>query len=124
MANPQNVLAAIKTMNYYDNYNRKIVVLGDMLDLGDKINQLHLNTLKAINPKEIDYLLVYGDHMKTAYESGQLEFDDDKFFYFEDKECLNKKLKEILIKNSLVLVKGSRVMHMEDIVNELKKVEF
>lgn len=122
-ANPQNVLAAIKTMNYYDNYNRKIVVLGDMLDLGDKINQLHLNTLKAINPKEIDYLLVYGDHMKTAYESGQLEYDDDKFLHFENKECLNEKLKEILVKNSLVLVKGSRVMHMEDVVNELKKIE-
>lgn len=120
-ANPQNVIAGIKTMDYYTGYTRKIVVLADMLDLGENIDDLHRETLGQIDPESIDYVLLYGKHMKAGYEEGLKNFHEANIFHFATKEDLVKKLKTLIIDGALVLVKGSRSMAMEDVVQALKE---
>lgn len=118
-ANPQNVMAALDTMTHYKGYARKIAVLGDMLDLGEGIAQLHRQVVGGIDPQAIDYVLLFGDHMKDGYDEGLKNFSKDRIFHFSSKDELVKTLETLLIKNSLVLVKGSRSMKMEEIIQGL-----
>lgn len=118
-ANPQNVMAALETMTHYKGYSRKIAVLGDMLDLGEGIDQLHRQVVGSIDPDQVDYVLLFGRHMKEGYDEGLKNFSKDRIFHFSSKDELVKTLETLLIKDSLVLVKGSRSMKMEEIIQGL-----
>lgn len=121
-ANPQNTISAIDTMAYYEGFENKIVVLGDMLDLGGNIKYLHRKTISQISPDEIDYLLLYGHHMKEGYQVAKDIFAEDRVFHFDRKDELFARLKDLLDQKSLVLVKGSRSMEMDHIVDRLKEL--
>lgn len=43
-----------------EGYHQKILVLGDMLELGDSAETLHKQMAKAIDPNEIDFVVTYG----------------------------------------------------------------
>ncbi len=108
-ANPVSVKNAIETLSSL--YGKKVIVLGDMLELGDFSKQLHKEIGKLIEKSSIDYALFFGKNMRYAFE------ETTKGFYFETKEELVKKLVEITKKEEwFVLIKGSRGMKMEDII--------
>ena len=64
------MLSAIKNMNYYkrDKNHRKLVFLGDMLELGSKSKKLHKTLSVAINRSDIDKVFVYGRHIKETFK--------------------------------------------------------
>ncbi len=120
-ANPQNTLTALEVLDSMQGYARKIVVLGDMLDLGEKISALHYELGECLDPTKIDYVLTFGDHMKELCRGCRKLFEDDRVLSFDDKEALVLKIRQILIPETLILVKGSRAMHMESIIEDLSK---
>ena len=63
-------------------------------------------------------LLLWGD-MARYYAEGAAEagLDPDRIRQFETKDELSRYLKTILDENDVVLIKGSRSMKMEDVVN-------
>lgn len=118
-SNPQSLRSGLATCKLLDGYNNKIVVLGDMLELGDKEDELHYEVGLDIDPKDIHYCLFFGKLSYHMYKGALNNFPKDRAFYFTDKDDLIDKLKSLVTKSTLVFVKGSHGMHMEEIIESI-----
>ncbi len=111
-ANPRSLYEAMKVLAAQG--GDTWLVLGDMGELGEAAEQLHREAGEQARELGIKQLLATGDMSRHAATG----FGDASGFY-EDREQLIKRLKQSLNKDSTVLVKGSRSMGMEQIVNAL-----
>lgn len=119
-SNPQSLLAGLETAYMLEGYKRKIICLADMLELGENEVDLHRQVGRKIDSKKIDYCLFYGPLAREMYEASLENFPPNRSLYFEHKDELIEKLKSLVIGASLVFVKGSHGMHMEEIIEAIK----
>ncbi len=121
-ASPLSVNMALKSVSEIK-ANRKAVVLGDMLELGNRSKMEHQNIISGIlENDEIKILILVGERMKDAFQvvSDNKTFSKRVLIFDNSEEAINNILKEIKIfKNDLILVKGSRAMKMEKIIDKL-----
>lgn len=121
-ASPQAVEAALKNLKNLAGNGRAIAVLGDMLELGPISRDAHLEVGRKVTELEINYLFTVGERAKDiargARENGMIK---DRIFEFADNPSLGKFLQEKLEAGDTVLVKGSRGMKMEEVVDEIKE---
>ncbi|MCY6483715.1 UDP-N-acetylmuramoyl-tripeptide--D-alanyl-D-alanine ligase [Clostridium aestuarii] len=115
-ASPDSMKAALDVMNSIEG-KRKIAVLGTMKELGDKANESHKLIAEYASKQGVDILVTIGE-FNDAYREG---FKNDKGFKsFEN----NNNASEFLLNNTnngdVILVKASRSMKFESIVNKLK----
>jgi len=122
-ANPFSMEKALETLWGIKTEGRKITVLGDMLELGEKSFEFHKKIGEKVKEYNIDYLFTFGE-LSRAIAQGALEKGLDKkdVFSFQDKKRLMENLLEIIKPGDLILFKGSRKMGLEEIVNDLKKL--
>ncbi len=90
------------------------LVLGDMAELGDEKETLHRQVGEQARALGIKHLLATGDLARFAVDA----FGRDAQF-FRDRQQLIEQLEQGITADSVVLVKGSRSMGMEQIVNAL-----
>lgn len=121
-SNPQALLAGLETVYELFGYNQKIVCLSDMLELGDDEEKLHYQVGEKIDPQKIDFCLFYGPLSYHMYEGALQNFKPSKCFYFEHKDGLVEKLKSLISPCSLVFVKGSHGMHMEEVIDQVRNL--
>ncbi len=119
-ANPGSCYAALNTL--YDmqvrGKGRRIAVFGDMLELGNFSKPEHEKLATVASQFKINALFLYGNETRAAMQAAQnLSFD--KAEHFETKNTLQEKLAAYLQKDDIVLVKGSRSMKMETVVEYL-----
>lgn len=108
-ANPFSLDAAVHTLAKFA--GKKILVLGDMKELGSDAKQLHHTAGQSIRQAGIDYLFTFGDlSANTAQAFGE------GAFHFNEQEKLVNALKPFLYNQTTILVKGSRSMKMEKVV--------
>nr|WP_253254826.1 cyanophycin synthetase [Buchnera aphidicola] len=114
-ANVSSMIAAIKVLENMPKY--KILVTGDMSELGEKSILYHKMIGNIANLSNIDEILTIGNR---SYEISKT-FNNGKHFF--TKEKLNKYLKKIFFEREkiTILVKGSRNAKMEKIVQNLIK---
>lgn len=118
-ASPDSMNAAMRTL--HDTVgNKKIAVLGDMLELGDYSETAHTSVGKMVGDNDIDYLLAYGANAKYYVSSAQ-ENGCKNAYLFDDKQELADKLMQIAQDDDVVLFKGSRGMRLEDVMNIVYK---
>ncbi len=114
--------AALAAMEIMQNIkaSRKIVVMGDMLELGDETEADHREIGRKIFSDKIDLFFAFGKRMKFAVEELEKHnFPKENIFYFEDHESLGRKLQEKIKEGDLILIKGSQGMRMEKAVEEI-----
>jgi UDP-N-acetylmuramoyl-tripeptide--D-alanyl-D-alanine ligase len=111
-ANPDSVLAAIAVLAAAP--GRKILVLGDMGELGAEARALHAEVGAAARKAGIDRLLALGELSASAVSAFGAGAE-----HFVDAEGLCARLERMLSGNETVLVKGSRFMRMERVVERL-----
>ena len=133
-ANPGSVLAGVKTVKELS--DQALIVLGDMAELGELSNTLHHQLGKDIAQLNIKNLFCLGDDSQEIVNAYQIVMNErnekndknDKVQHFEQAESLiqaiekHLKAQQCLLKDgqqSIVLVKGSRSMSMENIVDAL-----
>lgn len=110
-ANPDSVKAAIEVLSQFKTKGRKILVIGDMKELGGLRKKLHLEIGDYAKMYGVDMLIGFGDltrHTVTSF--------GDKGFFFESKDRLHDFLFPKISKGDTVLLKGSRAMKMEELV--------
>lgn len=118
-ANPDSVKSALISLAKLGGQRRKVAILGDMKELGTAYQKGH-QQVGILAAKTLDLLLVIGEGGKlikdTAVNSG---LDANKAI-----ELDIKKVKDVIFDylrdNDIVLVKGSRVMEMDKIVDIIK----
>ena len=98
---------------------RKVIILGDMKELGKYSYEAHFDIGKEA-AKIGDILIFVGDFAKI-YEAGAKEADPSKEIYcFETSEKAKLKVQELLKEKDLILIKGSRAIRLEKILEEIK----
>lgn len=118
-ASPDSMKAALKTLNDIEG-NKKIAVLGDMLELGDYSETAHTLVGKMVADNKIDYLFAYGSDAEY-YVSAASDSGVENAVLFDDKQNLADALVQTVKSGDVVLFKGSRGMKLEDIMNNVYK---
>ncbi|NOX33540.1 MAG: UDP-N-acetylmuramoyl-tripeptide--D-alanyl-D-alanine ligase, partial [Deltaproteobacteria bacterium] len=121
-ANPLSVARAMKTLNAVSGAKKSIAVIGDMLELGDKSDRLHWQIGKQAALLGINKLFVFGDMVKHTME-GAMEngFSKENIFH-GTKDQIAGKVMENSNQDCWVLVKGSRGMAMEAVIQKLQQI--
>ncbi len=114
-AGPKSVKAALITLSEYPTDGKRIAVLGDMLELGEISCEAHSQIANICKENNIDLLITYGQEMKHAHNNAKLL--NLNAHHFNDKKKAAKYLCTICNKNDIVLVKASRGMAFEDILD-------
>ncbi|MBN97679.1 MAG: UDP-N-acetylmuramoylalanyl-D-glutamyl-2, 6-diaminopimelate--D-alanyl-D-alanine ligase [Gemmatimonadetes bacterium] len=120
-ANPESVRAALNLLADMDpGGGRKVAVLADMLELGARGPALHAKIGRCSNELGIDYLITTGplskETVKAARNAGM---DENRARHFLDKAALSDHLNSFLQEEDIVLIKGSRGMKLEEVVERL-----
>ena len=111
-ANPSSVSAVLQSFINLKNNQNKTSILGDMLELGKTSSEEHYEIAKQASEAEL-----------TSIFCGPLFYEHkDSFknsFFFKDKEELIEYLKENKAENHIILLKGSRGMKLETLLDYL-----
>ena len=101
---------------------RKIAILGDMLELGKDSEKLHREIGEIISKTNINYLITFGEKAKYIFEEAlKYNFSKDKAFHFFKKDEIVEFIKKNVKEDDVILIKGSRGMEMEKIVEKIIK---
>ena len=121
-ANPASVKAAIEMLSFAssDMFERRILILGDMLELKDPIKS-HVEIGNFIYDKGIDVLITFGDLAEKVAHAVEEIAKERKIvtpfkclsYKNEDEDTLRKFLEDFIKKDDIVIIKGSRGMRME-----------
>jgi len=118
-ASPLSVKSALETLVEVAQNSRKIAILGDMLELGEKTDFYHREIGKKVAKLSIDILITVGQKGKVIAQSSKEEgMAEERVFSFEKNERINlaKKLLNLTKPGDFILLKGSREMKMEEIL--------
>ncbi|ARK28672.1 UDP-N-acetylmuramoyl-tripeptide--D-alanyl-D-alanine ligase [Halalkalibacter krulwichiae] len=118
-ASPTSMRAAIQLLQDLNGYGKKIVVLGDMLELGEHEETFHYDIGQGIDSAKINFVFTFGKLGRKIAEGAQGTFAENRVFAFDEKQELITKLKEVVDEGDIVLVKGSRGMKLEEVVQAL-----
>ena len=122
-SNPQSALAALDTMEEFD-YDYKVCVLGDMLELGETSDMIHYNLGKDLANYHLNEVLTIGEMARYIAQGANNHLEGVLVRHFEDKEALIDYLYPLHEKSAMLLIKGSRGMKLDEVVDALvKKVE-
>jgi UDP-N-acetylmuramoyl-tripeptide--D-alanyl-D-alanine ligase len=111
-ANPSSMRAAVENFSQL-NMKNKVIILGDMFELGEESATEHAMLGKLLLSCKFDKIFLCGKNMKEA--AVQLP----SVIYFETKPELILYIEKNKIENSSVLIKGSRGMGLETILDSL-----
>lgn len=115
-ANYDSMKSALQYLNRTPG-NRKIAVLGDMLELGDFSKKLHEGVGNAVVENKVDILITVGKESKNIAQIA-IENNVETYEYTDNNSAISK-LKEILKPNDAVLVKASNSMNFKEIVSAI-----
>ena len=112
-ANLESTLAAIDYLSAFSGQGEKVFIFGDMLELGDVSREQHIAIGKKCDEMELSAVLTYGKETIATSESiKKVKINQ----HFDSKEELIDFLQKIIKSNDKILIKGSRGMRMETII--------
>ncbi len=121
-ASPMSMRKSLETFSELYNDREKIVVLGDMLELGEQEKKFHEDLYDILTGTVTRKIYLYGPRMRNLYEKLQEnrnieELKNKEIEYFADKEGIKKELGKIG-KRKVVLIKASRGMKLEEVIED------
>lgn len=117
-ASPDSMKAALNILGRYD--KRRIAILGDMFEMGEHTEIGHREVGKDVF-ENADVLITIGSSSKFIYDEAiNLGFGSENAHHFNTKEEAINKIDTLLKEKDVVLVKASRGMKLEEIVEYLK----
>lgn len=119
-SNPRALEGALRSLGKLP-ASRKVAILGDMLELGEKEVEFHFLAGWQVVMNGWDLLVTVGP-LARHMEEGALAagMKKDRIFSFSDSEEARKEILSLVKEGDLILVKGSRAVQTEKIVDQLK----
>ncbi len=119
-ANPSSLREAVRTLRELGRGNECTVIMGDMLELGDRAEELHEESGMLMAEEGVTALFLKGAFARTVAVGAEKKgMAPDRLFFPEKPGDVSSLLKPRLRKGDWVLVKGSRRMRMETVVKEI-----
>lgn len=120
-ASPDSIKSGIEVLELLDNPGKKIAVLADVLELGDMSYQCHYDTGCFVARSSVCEVVTVGNEMKALVKAVNDHNPAIKTHNFANNNQAADYLKTIVGPGDALLVKGSRGMHQEEIVEALKE---
>ena len=115
-AGPESMEAALRVLGDHKTEGRRIAVLGDMLELGSRAMAEHYR-VGRLAANAADLVLAYGEHSERIVTGAITGGIHTKCaMHFEDREEMASTLRRMARKGDVLLFKGSRGMHMEQVL--------
>jgi UDP-N-acetylmuramoyl-tripeptide--D-alanyl-D-alanine ligase len=118
-ANPGSMAAAIETLATMHGHRRAIAVLGDMLELGAQSAVLHRQIGRVVGDAHIDQLYVAGNFASAVADGAMDRQMEAERIFCGTKQAIIEQLNQQLQEGDMILVKGSRGMAMEQVVEAI-----
>jgi UDP-N-acetylmuramoyl-tripeptide--D-alanyl-D-alanine ligase len=115
-SNPDSVRIALENLKRFKVMGKKHIVLADMLELGRVSRKEHTESGKLIKKLGFENLYTYGNEAYNIFKGAKGVKNN---YYFTEKRTLAEFLDLNLKKDDIILVKGSRAMKMEEIVQSI-----
>ncbi len=120
-SSPTSCMAALDTLAECAAAGRKVAILGDMLELGSRSGQWHLEVGRHLAAGDLDVLVTVGE-LASLMGTGAVDegFAAGSHRHYPDNDALIADLPEMIADGDLVLVKASRGCRLESCVEALK----
>jgi UDP-N-acetylmuramoyl-tripeptide--D-alanyl-D-alanine ligase len=119
-ANPASMAAAVETL-CRQKEGRRVFVMGDMWELGAVSEEAHRRLVRQVCASGVEVLVAVGPMTTAAVEAVGQPSSAARVFCFPDAETADEHMFVLLQPGDTVLLKGSRAMKLDVIVNGLEK---
>ena len=120
-ASPDSVKSSISVLRAMRSEGRNIVVMSDMLELGEDSKKIHYDLGKYIAVEGIDILVTTGELAKFIHDGASDAALPIKTIHCENNDQAAERVYNLLKKGDKVLIKGSRGRHTDEIAEHLKQ---
>lgn len=121
-ASPSSMSAVLDYFQNIETEKDKVLVLGDILELGELSKSLHEGIADAIELEANQFIFLYGEKMKYLYDKLKKEENSEHLFHFVgDKGELIQAIKDKVKAESLILFKSSNGTDLLAVVDELRE---
>ncbi len=126
-ANPSSMKEALKELVHMKGEGRAVAVLGDMLELGEFSGKAHSDIIKIAADMGINIFVAVGEMMSLAAQKSREEINQTlgsnsgfTIYTFNNADEAQQNISGIIKQGDVVLIKGSRAMGMERIIERIK----
>ena len=113
----------LQSISYFQNIkkpnNKKILVLGNMNELGDKSIKLHLNLLQKLDKHIFKFVILSGEFFKISIK--KLNKPKNEYIYIQNNNEIMNYLKKYAHNNDIILIKCSNATEINKFTNKLLK---
>ena len=109
---------AISNFSKKNTEAKKYLLLGDMLELGDKSNFYHKNLSKFINSTKIDKLFVYGNKILNTYK---YTYPEKRGNILQSKSDFDEVFSKVLKKGDYLMIKASNGIGLNSLSKQIIK---
>jgi UDP-N-acetylmuramoyl-tripeptide--D-alanyl-D-alanine ligase len=122
-ANPLSVSEALKTLVDISGSHRRIVFMGDMLELGAEAKHFHEKLGGQIGRSGIHRLFLKGEFSQVMAEAAVAEgLDRKQIFFFNGPAEAIPALREVATGGDWILLKGSRKMNLNELIPDIRRL--
>ena len=108
-ANPTSMISALNTL--IEKQGKKSIILGDMFELGNQSEKEHHDLIDFCVKNNFENIFLIGNEFFKQKDKFEIPF------FYKTKDELNKHIKKFPITSKYILIKGSRGMRMENLIN-------
>ncbi len=118
-SSPLAVTEALKTLKSIETKGRRIAVLGDMMELGEKTIEAHEEIGRQVVGL-VDILMTVGIRAEFIYKKAlEQGFNKDNSYHFTEAREAGEALEQLIGAGDIILVKGSQSLRLERVVEEI-----
>jgi len=110
-ASPSSMQFGIKRFAQLNTNNNKVLIIADMLELGNFKKEEHRKIGTLINTLDVDIVLTFGSAMSYTFKELDNQYQYKE--HFDDIKFLKEKFNSIIQNGDLIFIKGSRSMRLE-----------
>jgi len=121
-ANPASVAAARDVLSTTETAGRRIFIFGDMLELGERSDELHKEIGRLVPKKNVDVFWTIGRQARLAGEAARdAGMTPDAVHHADSASAAADAVADFLREGDFALVKGSRGMALEEIIERVRQ---
>ncbi len=120
-SNPRALMQMIEVLSGVPSFTRRILVAGEMLELGNSSDSLHFECGVFAANHGLDTVIgIQGAAREIVRAAGESGMPGSKVHFFADSSAATDFVNSVVRKGDLMLIKGSRGVHTEKIVHSLR----
>ena len=116
-ANPESVRTGLKSLDRFPGGERRVIILGDMLELGSDSPRYHTEVGEQLGQHSLDLIVAVGPKSKSIIDGAKASgIPNDRLLHFDNAAACAEQMVDILRSGDLIYLKGSRGIGLEAVL--------